>query len=172
MPTLLPMPMPTLTRLHCLAEDEEKVVETFELFIDEYITLLILGNFEKADLLLKNANQLCLQDGAHPKQRVLWIKDVSHIAELRPKLEAFIEKKFPERTIDFNNIRALSMSPKTESVSYLIFVDPTATDEPRDKRKKLSTFQMARAFNAAIKDMPNPELEPDINPEPENPVVS
>ena len=77
MPTSLPMPMPTLTRLHCLAEDEDKVVECFDEFVNEHITLLIIGNFERADLLLKTANQLCLQDGAHPKQRVLWIRDVS-----------------------------------------------------------------------------------------------
>ena len=40
------------------------------------------------------------------------------------------------------------MIPK---VTYVIFIDPSKSPDPKDKRKKISVFQMQRAFNAAIK---------------------
>lgn len=149
-----PIPIPHLTCLHQL-DDTDEVLIDFLQFIDKHITLLILGNFEGSNLLFENAHQLCVQDGAHPSQRILWINDISQLATIRPKIEEILSSSFPERTIDFNNLRALSIVPETQEVTYLMYINPELSDNPKDKRKKLSTFQMQRAFNAAIKAIPN-----------------
>ncbi|MEM0994475.1 MAG: hypothetical protein AAF847_20375 [Bacteroidota bacterium] len=156
--TSLPIPIPELTRVHCL-NGLDTIIADLNNFLDEHITLVILGTFENSKMLLENANQLCLQPGAHPKQSILWINDIDHLAALRPKFEKAIQDSFPDKEVDLNNIRAASVLPKSKQIAYVIYIDPTKSPDPRDKRKKLSTFQMARAFNAAIKALPNPENE-------------
>lgn len=156
-----PIPIPQLTCLHRL-DDTDEVLADFTHFIENHLTLLILGNFEGANLLFENAHQLCVQPGAHPKQRILWVDDISQLAVIRPKIEEMLIASFPDRTIDFNNLRALSIEPKTQKITYLIYINPELSDNLKDKRKKLSTFQMQRAFNAAIKAIPNPN-RPSLN---------
>ncbi len=165
MPISLPMPMPTLTRLHSLSSEEEAIVERFDEFIEEYVALVVLGEFERAELILQNANQLCLQDGAHPKQRVLWVKEAEQVAALRPKIEALIQKKYPDHTIDFDNIRAVTVAPNAEKVSYIMYANPRIANDPEGRPKRLSILWMAIAFNQAILDIPNPELESEIESE-------
>ncbi|MEL6943880.1 MAG: hypothetical protein AAFO82_14560, partial [Bacteroidota bacterium] len=112
---------------------------------------------ENAKVLLENANQLCLQDGAHPNQRVLWINKIEQMAALQSQLVDALKVSFPDKEVDINNIRAFSVVPKTKQIAYIIYIDPSLSPDPKDKRKKLSTFQMERAFKAAIKAMPNPD---------------
>ena len=117
-----------------------------------------MGAFEYSKVLLENANQLCLQDGAHPKQRVLWVNKIEEIATLKPLLDDALKTSFPNKAVDLNNIRAISVVPKTKQIAYIIYIDPSLSPDPKDKRKKQSTFQMERAFKAAIKAMPNPDV--------------
>ncbi|MEM9884285.1 MAG: hypothetical protein AAF849_00210 [Bacteroidota bacterium] len=150
----LPLPIPNLTRVHCL-NGLDTIIEDLNTFLDAHITLVILGTFENSKMLLENANQLCLQPGAHPDQRVLWINDIDHLAALRPKFEKAIKNSFPNKEVDLNNIRAASVLPKSKDIAYVIYIDPSLSPDPKDKRKKLSSFQMMRAFNAAIKALPD-----------------
>ncbi|MEM8527846.1 MAG: hypothetical protein AAGG68_24605 [Bacteroidota bacterium] len=152
----LPMPMPNLTRLHTF-NGLDTIIADLDAFLQEHISLIILGTFENAKILLENANQLCLQDGAHPNQRVLWINKIEQMAALQSQLEEALAKDFPEKEVDINNIRAISVVPKTKEIAYIIYIDPSLSPDPKDKRKKLSTFQMERAFKAAIKAIPNPD---------------
>jgi len=152
----LPMPLPNLTRLHTFS-GLDTIVADLDAFLQEHISLIVLGTFENGKVLMENANQLCLQDGAHPKQRILWIKKIEEMAVLKPQLDKALKTSFPNKEIDMNNIRAISVVPKTKQIAYIIYIDPSESPDPRDKRKKLSTFQMERAFKAAIKAMPNPD---------------
>lgn len=148
----LPIPIPNLTRLHTLNEIDT-IVADLNTFLEDHPSLIVLGNFEDSKILLENAHNLCIEDGAHPKQRVLWINDIDKMAALKDKLEKGLKESFPEREIDINNIRAFSVVPQTQKIAYLIYIDPSLSPNPKDKRKKLSTFQMARAFKAAIKEI-------------------
>lgn len=158
MPTTFPMPIPTLTRIHTL-NGMDTAIEDFDAFLEEHIALIILGTFENSNILLQGANKLCTQDTAHPKQRVLWINKLEELFTLKTKIEAALKERFPEKEIAFENVRAVSMMPK---MVYVIYVDPSLSPDPKDKRKKISVFQMQRAFNAAIKALPPTPTEEEI----------
>mgnify|MGYP007037737831 CR=1 FL=1 len=142
-----PLHFPELTRVNNL-DGADTAVEDLKIYISQYLPLIILGTFPNAKDLLTNANMLCTQAGAPPTQRVLWIKDVAIRAAIQPVIDAAIAAGFPDKEYSHDNIRALSMA--SGKAAYLIFVDPALSPEPKDKRKSLSTFQMQRAFNAAI----------------------
>ncbi len=162
METAFPLIKPELTRVHQL-NSLETALEEFEQFLKQYVSLIVLGDFENDDLLIGNAHKLCVQQGAHPKQRILWIRSMAQLTALHPKLEAYLKASFPNKEIHLDNIRAIAFEPRTKKAAYLIFVDPSLSDDPADKRKGISTFQMQKAFNAAIKIMPAEEDMPAID---------
>lgn len=163
METSFPLIKPELTRVHQLTSLENAVTE-FEQFLKQHVSLVILGKFENSDLLIKNAHKLCTQQGAHPKQRILWIQTPEQIAALRSTIEALIEALIEEdeseQTTGLDNLRAIAFEPTTKKAAYFIYVDPKITGNPKDRRKRMSTFQMQKAFNAAIQIMPATEEEP------------
>ncbi len=158
MPTTFPIPIPSLTRVHTL-NGMETAIEDFDAFLEEHITLLLLGRFEDSTILLEGANKLCTQETAHPKQRILWVNKLEELFTLKTKIEDALKEGFPEKEITFENVRAIAMMPK---VAYVIYVDPSLSPDPKDKRKKISIFQMQRAFNAAIKALPPTPTEEEI----------
>ena len=153
-PKSFPLHFPTLTRVNNL-DGAATAVEDLETYISQYLPLVILGHFPAAQDMLTNANQLCTQPGALPTQRVLWLTDVDILSAVKPQLDAAIKSGFPNKVYNYENIRALSIEPTSGKAAYLIFVDPTLSPDPTDKRKALSTFQMQRAFNAAISLIPD-----------------
>ncbi|NJK84086.1 MAG: hypothetical protein HC912_10090 [Saprospiraceae bacterium] len=149
METSFPLIFPELTRLHVL-NGTENALEELQIFIKQYISLIVLGAFENSTLLLNNANKLCIEATAHPKQRILWIKGLEEIVTVRPFLEQQLKTAFPEKEINMDNIRAIAFAPTTQQPTYLIYIDPSLSNDPKDKRRRISTFQMQLAFNAAI----------------------
>lgn len=152
-----PIPIATLTRVHSL-DISDQPVEDLSIFINQYVSLIILSDFPadpSPPLLLENANSLCTQEGALPQQRVLWVPGTAQQEALKADLAAAIEAGFPGKEFNFDNIVALSLAQGSKQAAYLIFKDPALSPDPSDARKKLSTFQMQRAFNAAILQMPN-----------------
>lgn len=149
METSFPLILPDLTRLHQL-NGAENALEELKTFIKQYISLVILGGFENSTLLLSNANKLCIEATAHPKQRILWLKSFEEMFAVRPFLEQTLKESFPDKEIDMDNIRAISFEPTTQKPTYIIYIDPSLSPDPKDKRKRISTFQMQLAFNAAI----------------------
>lgn len=150
------LPFPTLTRVHS-PDGSGDLTQELETFLKEHITLVIFGQFNKSEALLKVANKLCTEDGAHEKQRTLWIRDIKQLSAINPRLEEFLKRDFPDKEIDFNNVRAVSVIPESIKLAYVIYIDPSLSPDPKDKFKKLSAFQMLRAFNKAILGMPQPD---------------
>lgn len=150
-PKSFPIPIPNFTRLHTL-DEAESPVEDFTTFLSQFISLVILTDSpeDQLPILLENANKMCIDETAHPQQRVLWIPKSELRAALQPVLEAVIKAGFPDKLVTFDNVVALSLAPSSGKAAYLIYKDPSLSPDPLDKRKKLSTFQMQRAFNAAI----------------------
>ncbi len=149
METSFPLILPELTRLHQL-NSAENVLEELKIFLRQYISLIVLGGFENSTLLLNNGNKLCIEATAHPKQRILWLKSFEEIFVVRPFLERLLKESFPEKEIDMDNVRAISFEPTTQKPAYIIYIDPSLSPDPKDKRRRISTFQMQLAFNAAI----------------------
>ncbi len=148
-PKSFPLHFPTLTRVNNL-DGAATAVGDLKTYINQYLPLIILGDFPDPETMLTNADLLCTQAGALPTQRVLWLKDEAILAAVQPQLDAAIKSGFPSKVYSYDNIRALSIEPASGKAAYLIFKDPSLSPDPKDKRKILSTFQMQRAFNAAI----------------------
>ncbi len=144
-----PIPFPNLTRVNEL-EGAATAVEDLNTYISQHLPLIILGDFQDTDNLIDNANRLCTQPGALPTQRVLWLRDETTLRAVLPQLDAAIKLGFPGKAYQLDNIRALSIDPKSGRAAYLIFKNPQLSPDPNDSKKSLSTFQMQRAFNAAI----------------------
>lgn len=154
MPTTFPMPIPTLTRVHTLNELEgDNVITDFDAFLEAHVSLVILGKFEEEAVILSDANKICTQNTTHHKLRVLWLDKVEQLVALKPKIQAALDAAYPEKAITFENVRAVTMTP---TINYVIFVNPALSPDPKDKRKRISFFQMQRAFNAATKALTPP----------------
>ncbi|MDZ4679235.1 MAG: hypothetical protein SH848_11340 [Saprospiraceae bacterium] len=153
-PKSFPLHFPTLTRVNNL-DGAATAAQDLKIYINQYLPLVILGDFPNAETMLTNADLLCTQAGALPTQRILWLKDEAILAAVMPQLDEAIKFGFPNKAYRYDNIRALSIEPASMKVAYLIFKDPTLSPDPKDIRKSLSTFQMQRAFNAAIELIPD-----------------
>ncbi|MFM9949478.1 MAG: hypothetical protein ACKV1O_16190 [Saprospiraceae bacterium] len=153
-PKSFPLHFPTLTRVNNL-DGAATAVEDLKTYINQYLPVIILGDFPDSETMLTNADLLCTQAGALPTQRILWLKDEAILAAVMPQLDAAIKSGFPNKVYSYDNIRALSIEPASVKAAYLIFKDPSLSPDPKDIRKKLSTFQMQRAFNAAIALIPD-----------------
>jgi hypothetical protein len=154
-PKSFPLPIPSLTRVHSL-DTLDTAAEDLTTFMSQFISVIILTDFSDEPMpdLLVNANKICTDDTAHPLQRVLWIPKEDLQGTLKSTLEAIIKAGFPDKAFTFDNISALSLAPASGKAAYLIYKDPSLSPDPLDKRKKLSTFQIQRAFNNAILQMP------------------
>lgn len=153
-PKSFPLHFPTLTRVNNL-DGAATAAEDLKIYINQYLPIVILGDFPDSETMMTNADLLCTQPGALPTQRILWLNDEAILAAVMPLLDAAIKSGFPNKVYSYDNIRALSIEPSSMKAAYLIFKDPSLSPDPKDIRKTLSTFQMQRAFNAAIALIPD-----------------
>jgi len=153
-PKSFPLHFPNLTRVNNL-ESAATAAEDLKIYVNQYLPLIILGDFLNPETMLSIADRLCTQPGALPTQRTLWLKDEDILAAVMPQLDEAIKSGFPNKIYSYDNIRALSIVPASFKAAYLIFKDPSLSPDPGDIRKSLSLFQMQRAFSAAISLIPD-----------------
>lgn len=153
MSLLLPIPNPELPRVHSVTNTEQTLTD-FKTFIEECVGLVILGDFENSDTLIDSANFLCTQETAPENQRVLWLKTEEEIEQVREVLTAKLKEFRPEEDIPLENVRAVSITPKIGKIAFVIYADPTKAINRRDRRKRMSVFNMQRAFIKAIRMTP------------------
>ncbi len=153
-PKSFPLHFPNLTRVNAL-DGSATAVEDFKNYLTQYLPIVILGDVEDAQDLMTNADLLCTQAGALPTQRILWVKDEATIEALKAEVQSAIESGFPTKQYSYENIHALSIEPASGKAAYLIYKDPSKSPDPKDSKKGLNTFQLQRAFNAAISLIPD-----------------
>lgn len=115
-------------------EDAQTAVNEYQTLVDEHILLVLTNTFkegENKDRLIKFANDLCNQIGAHSRQKVLLIDqdEIEHMlaSVLNPKIQQ------TSSVDNLTTLRAFSVAPRTGNVIGLV-------------KDRLSIRKMQQAF--------------------------
>ena len=131
-------------------DEPSKCVAEYQEMIKEYILLVVTNTFkedEDKELLIKRVNDLCIQRGAHSRQRVLLIDQEDVVEQLKPGLNAAIALTSPEDSIE--TVRAFTVSPGSGAVVGLV-------------KDKLSRIDVELAFLDVIDELEKINLPADF----------
>lgn len=133
-------------------DDPATAVAEYQELLQEYLLLIITPKFfedtpeEDQELLIKDANDVCLQTDAHSRQRVLLLDQEEVVEQLASGLNAAIEQEFPEDSLE--TLPAFTVLPQSGKVAGLV--------------RTFHSIFIRIAFGQAIRELPNLNLPTDF----------